>query len=183
LLIGTGGGEPGLAAFVRSLIGNIPLDVAVLDKDPRQAGGIAQLNPRHVYVADSDVLNGVPATVIADGAMIDLGLDANGKPLRLEAASFQSNGLTNLSLLNSTDRVLFAGNTFEQPPPPPARPGPIPPNPEKDKAARSAWLAKMNGRFDVAYLATSALWYTSPETLATIVSPPPPAGTGAPKAP
>ena len=50
LLIGTGGGEPGLAAFVRSLLGDLPLDVAILDRDNRQTGGLAQIEPRHIYV-------------------------------------------------------------------------------------------------------------------------------------
>jgi len=170
LLIGTGGGEPGLAAFVRSLIGNLPLDVAVLDKDQRQAGGIAQLNPRHVYVAASNVLNGVPATVIADGATIDLGFDPAGKPLVLEAVSFQSDGVANLSLLNPADRALFAGNAFEKHDAPRRMPGAPPPDPERDKAARAAWLSKLQGRFDVVYLATNSNWFTSPETFAAIVS-------------
>jgi glyoxylase-like metal-dependent hydrolase (beta-lactamase superfamily II) len=170
LLIGTGGSEPGLAAFVRSLVGDLPLDVAVLDKDPRQAGGIAQLNPRHVYVAASSVLNGVPATVIADGATIDLGLDPSGKPLVLEAASFQSDGVTNLSLLNPTDRVLFAGNAFEKHDAPPRGFGPPRSNPEQDRAARVAWLSTLKGRFDTVYLATNTRWFTSPETFETTVS-------------
>jgi glyoxylase-like metal-dependent hydrolase (beta-lactamase superfamily II) len=170
LLIGTGGGEPGLAAFVHSLVGDLPLDVAVLDRDPRQAGGIAQLNPRHVYVAAADVLNGVPATVIADGASIDLGLDSAGKPLTLEAASFQADGAANLTLLNPTDRVLFVGNAFEKPDAPPKIPGTQSQSPEQDNAARAVWLSKLKGRFDLVYLATNARWFNSPESFEASVS-------------
>jgi len=171
LLIGTGGGEPGLAAFIRSLAGDLPLDVAVLDRDPRQAGGLAQLNPRHVYVAAADVLNGVPATVIADGASIDLGLDSAGKPFTLEAASFQADGVANLTLLNPADRVLFAGNAFEKRDAPPRTPVTPIPTPEEDNAARAAWLSKVKGRFDSVYLATNARWYNSPEIFEATLSP------------
>lgn len=166
LLIGTGGGGPGLASFLRHLTGNLPLDVAILDRDPRQAGGLAQLSPRHIYVAASNVLNGVPATVLADGATLDLGLNHAGQPLTLEAASFQSDGVANLSLLNGADRVLFAGNAFEK------QAGAAPPRrmqqlskPEEDQAARSAWLARMNSRFDLVYLASNARWHSSPKDL------------------
>jgi hypothetical protein len=114
LLIRTGGGEPGLAAFIRSLLGDLPLDVAILDRDARQTGGLVQPRPRYIYIAASDVLDGVPATVLGDGATIDLGLNRADRPITLEAARFQSAGVANLSLLNLADRVLFAGNAFEK---------------------------------------------------------------------
>lgn len=112
-LIGTGGGGPGLSAFLRQFIGDLPFDVAILDSDLWQVGGIAQLSQRHLYVAASAVLNGVPATVLSDGAIIDLGLNQDSQPLTREATLFQSDGVANLSLLNAADRVLFAGNAFE----------------------------------------------------------------------
>jgi hypothetical protein len=164
LLIGTGGGGPGLAALLQSLIGDLPLDVAILDRDPRQSGGLAQLRPRHIYVAASNVLNGVPATMLSDGATLDLGLNRAGQPLTLEAASFQSDGVANLSLLNARDRVLFAGNAFEKQAAPP-RMMMQAPKPEEDRAARSAWMTNMNGRFDLVYLASNARWYSAPSDL------------------
>jgi glyoxylase-like metal-dependent hydrolase (beta-lactamase superfamily II) len=164
LLIGTGGGGAGLAAFVHSLVGDLPLDVAILDRDARQSGGLAQLHPRTVYVAASNVLNGVPATVLHDGETIDLGLNTAGQPLTLEAASFQSDGVANLSLLNARDRVLFAGNAFEKPAAPPRMMRQMS-KPEEDQAARSAWMTKMNGRFDLVYLASNARWYSAPKDL------------------
>jgi hypothetical protein len=163
-LIGTGGGGAGLAAFVHSLVGDLPLDVAILDRDARQSGGLAQLHPRTVYVAASNVLNGVPATVLHDGETIDLGLNTAGQPLTLEAASFQSDGVANLSLLNARDRVLFAGNAFEKPAAPPRMMRQMS-KPEEDQAARSAWMTKMNGRFDLVYLASNARWYSAPKDL------------------
>lgn len=164
LLIGTGGGGPGLAAFVHSLVGDLPLDVAILDRDARQSGGLVQLRPRYIYVAASNALNGVPATVVRDGTTIDLGLGPNGQPLILEVASFQSDGVANLSLLNISDRVLFAGNAFEKPAAPP-RMMMQASKPEEDQAARAAWMAKMHGRFDLVYLASNARWYSTPKDL------------------
>ena len=156
LLIGTGGGEPGLAAFVHSLIGDLPLEVAILDRDPRQSGGLAQLRPGRIYVAAANVLNGVPGTVLGDGTSLDLGLNHAGQLLTLEATCFQSEGVANLALLNVADRLLFAGNAFEPLPAPPIRMMIPVSKPEEDLAARSAWLAKMHSRFDLVYLASNA---------------------------
>jgi len=164
LLIGTGGGGPGLAAFVHALVGDLPLDVAILDRDPRQSGGLAQLHPRQIYVASSNVLNGVPATVMQDGSIIDLGSNAAGQPIILEAASFQSDGVANLSLLNVADRVLFAGNAFEKQAAP-SRMMMQMSKPEEDVAARAAWMTKQSGRFDLVYLASNARWHSAPKDL------------------
>jgi glyoxylase-like metal-dependent hydrolase (beta-lactamase superfamily II) len=164
LLIGTGGGGPGLARFVHSLVGDLPLDVAILDRDARQSGGLAQLHPRHIYVAASNVLNGVPGTVLGDGTAIDLGLNHTGQPLTLEASSFQSGGVANLSLLNAADRVLFVGNAFEKQAAPPRMMRQIS-KPEEDQAARAAWIIKMNGRFDLVYLGSNARWYSTAKDL------------------
>jgi hypothetical protein len=164
LLIGTGGGAPSLAAFVHSLIGDLPLDVAILDRDPRQSGGLAQLHPRRIYVAASNVLNGVPATVLRDGTTIDLGLNRAGQALTLQAASFRSDGAANLSLLNLADRVLFAGNAFEKQAAP-ARGGMPVSKPADDQAARAAWISGMKGRIDLVYLASNARWYSTLEDL------------------
>jgi len=169
LLIGTGNGEPGLASLLHSLIGDQPLDVAVLDKDSRQTGGLAQLHPRHTYVAESNVLDGIRATVITDGSTIDLGTNSTGERLVLEASSFKSDAVSNLALLNVTDRVIYAGDAFEK------RPastgfhfGPTP-TPELDQAARIAWVKKLGNRFDVVYLATSAHWYTDPQAFNALI--------------
>jgi len=165
LLIGTGGGEPGLAAFVHSLVGDLPLDVAILDRDPRQSGGLGQLRPGHLYVAAAYVLNGVPATVLRDGAPIYLGLNHAGQPLTLEATSFQSDGVANLALLDVADRVLFVGNAFEPLPSPPTRMMIQLSKPEEDQAARSTWVTKMGGRFDLVYLASNTRWYCTHKDL------------------
>ena len=171
LLIGTGGGEKGLAEFVHSLVGDAPLDVAVLDRDARQTGGIAQLAPRHVYVAESSVVNGVAASVLTEGTKIDLGNDSAGKPLVLEASSFHSDGIENLSLLLPDRRVLFAGDTFERHETPIAMRGAPAPTPEVDQAARTAWFGKLQGKYDAVYLSTNTRWFSDLEWFAAVVTP------------
>jgi hypothetical protein len=37
--------------------------------------------------------------------------------------------------------------------------------PAEDQAARSAWMTKMNGRFDLVYLASNARWYSTTKDL------------------
>jgi hypothetical protein len=37
--------------------------------------------------------------------------------------------------------------------------------PAEDQAARSAWLAKMSGRFDLVYLASNSRWYSTSKDL------------------
>ena len=114
--------------------------------------------------AASSVLNGIPATVLPDGAAIDLGLNHAGQPLILKAASFQCDGAANLSLLNAADRVLFAGNAFEKPAAP-LRAMMQMSKPEEDQTALSAWMAKMNGQFDLIYLASNARWFSTSKDL------------------
>lgn len=160
LLIGTGGGEPGLEPFIRSLIGDLPLAVAVLDKDPRQTGGLAQLHPTVIYVADAKVLNGIPATVLSDGAKIDLGSDGEGSPLALDVSTFRSDGVQNMALSTKKGHVLFAGNVFERKEQPSVRRWEPTPTPEADKAARQEWYAKVKDQLKVVYLATSTRWFS-----------------------
>ena len=164
LLIGAGCGAPGLDDFLRPLVGGLPLDVAVLDRDPRQAGGLVQLHPRHIYVAASEAVNGFPVDVLVDGAVLDLGLNRSGKPLRLEASTFQSDGIANLALLDAADQVLFGGNALEKHEPP--RVFGLKLNPAEDQAARTGWLEKMNGRFDLVYLASNSRYFSAPRDLA-----------------
>ncbi len=169
LLIGTGNGEPGLASLLQSLIGTLPLDVAILDRDSRQTGGIEQLNPRHIYVAGSDVLDGVPATIISDGSTIDLGIGSTGERLVLKACSFKNDSVSNLALLNTADRVLYAGDAFEKRSATTSYHFGPAATPELDQAARIAWLKKLENQYDVVYLSTNTRWYTDPQTFSALV--------------
>ena len=160
LLIGTGGGEAGLEPFLRSLVGDLPLSVAVLDKDPRQTGGLAQLHPQAIYVADVKVLNGIPATILSDGAKIDLGTDEEGSPLTLDVSTFHSDGVNNMALSTEKGRVLFAGNVFERKEQPIVRRWEAAPTPEADKAGRLDWYTKIKDHLGIVYLATNTRWFS-----------------------
>lgn len=156
LLIGSGSGAPGLTAFVRKLIGKGALEVALLDSDPDQAGGLKQLSPSRIYAA-AGAIEGRQTTALKADDVIDLGLDKAGRPLRLEVQSFGASGMT---LLDVNDRILFAGNALGVQG---ADSGWTPPDgPQAYKAALTAWRGKTDGRYDIVYTAGNYQWFTSP---------------------
>lgn len=170
LLIGGGSGLPGLAMCIHSLIGDLPLDIAILDRDPRQTGGLAQLSPRHIYVAAPNVLNGVVAEALQEGAVLDLGTNEAGTPIQLKATFFSSQGVPNLTLLNPADRVVFAGNAFDaQPTTGPAWMRPVT-KPEDDLAAQQQWLDRMSNSFDLIYLAPKTNWYLTAKDVSGLLA-------------
>jgi hypothetical protein len=157
LLIGSGSGAPGLTAFVRRLVGQGPLEVVLTDGDPDQAGGLAQLNPAHVY-APTGALKGRAATTLKAGAVIDLGLDKAGRPLRLAVQNF---GTSSVTLLDVNDRLLFAGSALGVQG---ADSGWRPPGgPRAYKAALTTWRTATDGRYDIVYTARNYQWVTSPD--------------------
>jgi glyoxylase-like metal-dependent hydrolase (beta-lactamase superfamily II) len=156
LLIGSGSGAPGLNALVRQLVGNGPLEVALTDGDPDQAGGLAQLSATRVY-APAGAIKGWRTTPLKTGDVIDLGLDKAGRPLRLEVQRF---GASSVTLLDVNDRILFVGNTLGVQG---ADSGWTPPGgAARYKAALSQWRAGTDGRYDILYTARNHQWLTSP---------------------
>lgn len=156
LLIGAGSGAAGLAALVQRLVGKGPLEVALLDADADQAGGLAQLSPSRVY-APAGALRGRANSVLVAGSVIDLGVDRTGRSLRLEVQAFAPGSVT---LLDVNDRILFAGNALGVQG---ADSGWSPPGGSRSfKAALMAWRTGVTGRFDVLYTARNPQWYTSP---------------------
>ena len=156
LLIGSGSGAPGLAAFVRTLAGDGPLEVALTDADPDQAGGLAQLRPARIH-APPGALPGRSTRVLKAGGVIDLGTDTAGRPLRLEV---QPLGRAAVTLLDVSDRVLFVGGAVGVQG---ADSGWSPPGGARDyKAALSDWRTRVDGRFDTLYTSRNYQWFTSP---------------------
>jgi glyoxylase-like metal-dependent hydrolase (beta-lactamase superfamily II) len=84
LLVGTGAGAPGLAAFVAKLAGPVPVEVAVTSDDPGQIGGLAQFPearihlPRGATIGRAGLRN---VTEIGGGDRITLGQDGAGRAL------------------------------------------------------------------------------------------------------
>jgi hypothetical protein len=95
LLIGTGSGEAGLAELVKRLAADKPVEIATLNHEPAQIGGLKLLPTAKVHK-------------LKDNDMLELGADSAGQPLRLEVRSIQPD---NFSLLSTGDRVLFASDT------------------------------------------------------------------------
>ncbi|MBN9319848.1 MAG: hypothetical protein BGN86_11220 [Caulobacterales bacterium 68-7] len=127
LVIGAASTAPGLEAFVRRLVGAGPLEWAPM--------------------ADGS---------LKEGAVIDLGVDSAGRPLRLEARTLGAA----VTLIDSTNRVLFAGSALGVQG---ADSGWSPPGGAAAyKAALTTWRAKTDGRYDVIYTAGNHQWFTSP---------------------
>ena len=133
LLIGTGSGEPGLADPVKRLAAGRPLEAVTLSDRPSQTGGLKQLAmARH--------------RKLTVGATIDLGVDAGGGQVRLEA---QETSAGNFTLLSVGDRTLFASDATAI------------------QEASPAWRQETEGRYDLVYTATSDRWFAAPDAVAT----------------
>lgn len=160
LLIGTGTGAPGLAAVVSRLAGGLPLDVALLDGDANQVGGLAQLAPQNIYIAAGTTLNNPLARPLANGARIDLGTNPDGSALRIEAQTLAAPGKPSLTLINLADHALFVGNVL----------GEFAPNVPLEVAeplpfaeALADWMMRADGRYRSAYATRSPAWFNDPE--------------------
>jgi glyoxylase-like metal-dependent hydrolase (beta-lactamase superfamily II) len=160
LLIGAGAGEPGLAALVHRLIGAAPLAVALLDEKPDETAGLAQLSPTRIYVRAGSRLARGRATPVSDGDVIDLGLDAAGEPLKLEVRTFQSQGDPSMTLIATSDRILFAGDAL-------GRQGAdaglvLTGSVDAYRENLRAWRSKTDGSYDILYTSHNSQWFTAP---------------------
>jgi glyoxylase-like metal-dependent hydrolase (beta-lactamase superfamily II) len=169
LLIGNGNGAPGLAPIVAKLVGDLPLDVALLDGGEDQAGGLRQLSPRTIYVA-AGMTGGHP---LRDGERISLGEDKDGRPLMIEAQTLHAGKQAGLTLRDVGDRILFAGAAFGRASDPSdgwadnIKPFTIS-DPIGYQIALNDWSSRTIGRFDTLLLSGSADWYLSPDYLAEL---------------
>jgi glyoxylase-like metal-dependent hydrolase (beta-lactamase superfamily II) len=157
LLVGTGTGTPGLAAFVGRLTGDLPLEVIVTSNDRVQTGGLAQFTGRVIHVPRGA---GLAGHAVASGDTIDLGVDAAGRPAQIEVQSLSGHSKTGITLLSVSDRVLLSGDALGEQ----FNGGGLILHdtlPDFDAALR-AWRPKTDGRYDSVYTAHNFQWYTSP---------------------
>ena len=87
LLVGTGGGAPGLAAFVARLAGTVPVEVIVTSDDPGQVGGLTQLAANKVYLPKGATIPRTGLRNVAEvgrGDTIALGQDGAGRPVEIQ---------------------------------------------------------------------------------------------------
>lgn len=162
LLIGTGSGAPGLAQMIRSLVGEVPLEVALLDDSQLQVSGLAQLSPRKVYVGQRSARSGANDILLHNGDMIDLGRDSAGRPLQLEAQNFAAAGPASLTLLARGDEMMFVGEVL-------GRQGDMQglrvTDPDTFQVTLTDWMGRTAGRFDALYLAPNSQWVIDPAYL------------------
>jgi len=162
LLIGTGSGTPGIAAFVKKLAGALPVEVIVTSTDPGQIGGLAQFAGATIYIPDSMAApagtSGV--TRVSRGSRIDLGTDRAGRPLHLDVHPLSGHDPTGLTLLDATNRVLFSGDALGTQASDAGlilREGLTP-----FDGALARWRTATDGKYDLVYTAHNYEWFTSP---------------------
>jgi glyoxylase-like metal-dependent hydrolase (beta-lactamase superfamily II) len=162
LLVGSGSGTPGLAAFVKRLAGAVPVEVIVTSSDPGQIGGLAQFTGATVYIPDS-----MPAPAGTSGAIrmsrgsrIDLGVDGAGRPLLLEIYPLSGHDPSGITLLDTANRVLFGGDALGTQG---NDAGLILREPLASfSSALERWRTATDGKYDAVYTAHNFEWFTSP---------------------
>jgi glyoxylase-like metal-dependent hydrolase (beta-lactamase superfamily II) len=94
------------------------------------------------------------------GDAISLGLDRAGRPLQLQAYPLSGHAATGLTLLDVSDRVLFAGDALGTQ----ASDAGLLLTDPLDAFARAlaAWRADTDGKYDLVYTAHNYQWLTSP---------------------
>jgi glyoxylase-like metal-dependent hydrolase (beta-lactamase superfamily II) len=152
LLVGTGAGAPGLAAFVTRLIGSVPLEVVITSDDPGQIGGLTQFAADKIYMPK--------IAEVGSGDTISLGTDTAGRPITIEIQPLAGHSANGLTLLDVNDRVLISGDALGAQS---ATGGLILNTPLADfVTALAAWRAKTDGKYDVVYTAHNFQWFTLP---------------------
>ena len=163
LLVGTGRGTKGTAAWVRKLVGRLPLDVVLTSDDPEQTGGISQFRSETIHVAASARLPRELRRRVREvraGHVFDLGRDAAGRPARVEVHPLPGHSLLGLTLLSVSDRILLSGDALGE------QTGDgglvLRDAPAAFDAAFRAWRGRTDGRYDAVYTARNYQWHTAP---------------------
>lgn len=160
LLIGTGAGTPGVAAFAGRLAGARRVEVIVTSDDPGQVGGLREFAAAAVYVprgmtAPAGVTNVTP---VGEGDRIDLGLDRSGRPLVLEVHRLAGHSAVGITLVDRANRVLFSGDALGTQG---NDAGLVLTAPLAAFARDLAeWRADTDGLYDVVYTAHNYQWFT-----------------------
>jgi glyoxylase-like metal-dependent hydrolase (beta-lactamase superfamily II) len=174
LLVGTGGGAPGLAAIVGRLAGTVPVEIAVLSDDPGQIGGLAQFAankihlPRGAAVPRTGLRN---VTEVGRGDVITLGQDGAGRPLEIQVHPLAGHSPAGLTLLDVNDRVLLSGDALGMQG---NDNGLVLREPLASFAASfKAWREQTDGKYDLVYTSRNFEWQTPAafvEGLQTVVN-------------
>ena len=165
LLVGTGGGAPGLAAFVAKLAGSVPVEVIITSDDPGQIGGLAQFAANRIYLlTGSAILVTGPAlrsvTEVGQGDVIALGRDSANRQIEIEVHPLAGHSAMGLTLLDLTDRVLLAGDALGMQG---TDNGLILREPLPAFAASfKSWRSRTDGKYDLVFTSRNHEWQTPP---------------------
>jgi len=163
LLVGTGSGTPGVAAFVKKLAGSLPVEVAVTSDEPGQVGALEQFASNKIYLPKGVTVAaaGVKSiSYLSGGDTIELGTDTAGRALSIQVYPLAGHSATGVTLLDVNERVLLAGDAL-------GTQGNDAGLVLRDSLANfetalEAWRAGTDGKYDVVYTAHNHQWYTSP---------------------
>jgi glyoxylase-like metal-dependent hydrolase (beta-lactamase superfamily II) len=163
LLVGTGSGAPGLAAFVARLTGSTPLEVIVTSDDPGQVGGLSQFAGDKIYLPKGAAISKAGLANVAEvgqGDAIGLGADGAGRAVTIQVEPLAGHSATGLTLLDVGDRVLLSGDALGAQS---ATEGLSLNTSLADFAsAFAAWRSRTDGKYDVVYTAHNFQWFTLP---------------------
>jgi glyoxylase-like metal-dependent hydrolase (beta-lactamase superfamily II) len=161
LLVGTGSGAPGFAAFVGKLAGKVPVEAIVTSDDPGQIGGLGQFSANTVYLPKGMSKGTLPhVSEVWQGSTISLGSDSAGHPATIQVEPLSGHSPTGLTLLDVSDRVLLSGDALGTQA---ADGGLILRAPFTGfVAAFKAWRAATDGKYDVVYTSHNFQWFTLP---------------------
>jgi hydroxyacylglutathione hydrolase len=160
LLIGTGTGTPGIAAFARKLAGALPVEVIVTSGDPGQIGGLSEFAGHTVYLPNGISVSAPELKVVrlSSAATIDLGVDRAGRPLQLQVHPLSGHDAMGITLLDPVNRVLFSGDALGTQG---NDAGLILREPLSWFAkSLESWRAATDGKYDVVYTAHNYEWFT-----------------------
>lgn len=161
LLIGSGSGTPGIAAFAKKLAGSVPLEVIATSSDPGQVGGLPQFTGSTIYLPNGVKVTASDAKIqrVGRGTTIDLGNDGAGRPLRIEVHPLSGHDAAGITLLDPANRVLFGGDALGTQG---NDAGLILREPLATFAAAfESWRTATDGKYDVVYTAHNFEWFTS----------------------
>lgn len=163
LLVGTGSGNPGLAAFVYRLIGSTPLEVIVTSDDAGQIGGLSQFASNKIYFPKGAAIGRAGLTSVAEvttGDTISLGTDGANRPATIQVEALSGHSPTGLTLLDVSDRALLTGDALGSQS---GTDGLLLNGSLADfTTALAAWRARTDRKYEVVYTAHNYQWFTLP---------------------
>lgn len=155
------------------------LDIVVTSDDADQIGGLDQFPKSTVYVPEKAELSGLKSSLrrrivrVGHGDSIDLGNDADGRPVSLVVHALPGHNASCITLLDATSRVLFSGDAL-------GTQGVdglvLGTSRENFVAALSVWRAATDGQYDTLYTAHNHQWFTRPayvDSVAAALTAPP----------